>query len=295
MQVTKKRALPGELAAQGPKAEQAKVPAQAGVAPAASEQLVDAFVEDPVPMPCDVDQVDYQSVDGALFVDGASISDVRQGMTGTCFLLSALAGMAKAKPDSIKDLIHDNGDGTYTVRFFDKKDPPRQVVITVDNDLPVQRDGSTRYAQVGKEHELWVALIEKAYVAWQGGANGYGAFKIGGEPTDALFALTGIPWEEKAIGPKQSEEVVAAVRKMTEAGLPCVMGTSQFPADNLMPSHVYTVLGVEERDGSPWIRFRDPRGINIVNNGRADQSFAMPVYELRNFVAYFVPADGHLG
>lgn len=46
-------------------------------------------------------------------------SDINQGKLGSCWLLSSLASIADNNPDKIKEMIIDNGNETYGVRFFD--------------------------------------------------------------------------------------------------------------------------------------------------------------------------------
>lgn len=107
----------------------------------------------------------YQVAAGSLFVGGASYSDVRQGMVGNCYLLAGLAEVAFRTPERISDMFIDNGDGTFTVRFFNNGTPD---YVTVDRALPVNSSGRFVFANMGgtassSSNELWVALAEKAY------------------------------------------------------------------------------------------------------------------------------------
>ena len=43
-----------------------------------------------------------------------------QGL-GDCFLLASLSAIAAVDPKAIEDAITDHGDGTYSVRFFEKQ------------------------------------------------------------------------------------------------------------------------------------------------------------------------------
>ena len=102
----------------------------------------------------------------ALFQNGISYMDVDQGGVGDCYFIASLGAAAKDKPGVISNMFTDNGDGTFTVRFF-KPDGSRDYV-TVDRYLPTN-GGTARYAGWGGGHvsevdnELWVALAEKAY------------------------------------------------------------------------------------------------------------------------------------
>src|SRR5207253_6530083 len=60
----------------------------------------------------------YRPASGSLFGDGPSMSDARQGRAGDCYLIAALAELVLDRPQAIRDMFTDNGDGTFTVRFF---------------------------------------------------------------------------------------------------------------------------------------------------------------------------------
>ena len=61
----------------------------------------------------------HKSVSTPIFVGEPSEKDVRQGGLGDCYLLAALAAVARTNPSRIKRMVTDNPDGeTVTVRFF---------------------------------------------------------------------------------------------------------------------------------------------------------------------------------
>jgi hypothetical protein len=110
---------------------------------------------------------DYVSAQGTLYHTDGSISeeDVVQGHAGDCFLMASLAEVAQDHPEDIKDMIIDNGDNTYTVRFFYNSTPE---YVTVDRYLPAYSNGTFVYANAGayassSNNVLWVAMVEKAY------------------------------------------------------------------------------------------------------------------------------------
>src|SRR5262249_12393092 len=71
----------------------------------------------------------YQKAAGNLFVNGPAVNDVRQGELSDCYFLAALGELAQDRPQAIKDMFTDNGDGTFTVRFFNGTTPE---YVTVD-------------------------------------------------------------------------------------------------------------------------------------------------------------------
>jgi|GEM_PF-1733043 len=46
-----------------------------------------------------------------------SLSDIRQGKYGDCYFLASLGALVQQDPEAVKNMIHDNGNGTYTVTF----------------------------------------------------------------------------------------------------------------------------------------------------------------------------------
>ena len=68
-----------------------------------------------------------------LFNGTARYQDVAQGFVGDCWLTASLAEVAARNPGDIESMFIDNGDGTYTVRFYNGSTPD---YVTVDKYLP---------------------------------------------------------------------------------------------------------------------------------------------------------------
>jgi len=136
-------------------------------------------------------------------VDG---DDVVQGRHADCFLIAAMAAVATAHSDDqwLRNMIHPNADGTFTVTFYEWKpgtDPlhgdlpgfkPLSVTITPDFVGP---------ATSNDPKETWPAVLEKAYsVAFPGAQDQARASKDaygfgGGDAGMAMARLTGV-WSE---------------------------------------------------------------------------------------------------
>src|SRR5262249_23066178 len=102
----------------------------------------------------------YRSMSGNVFAtNGPSYADVDQGGAADCWLLSSLATTACREPGIIRNMFTDNGNDTYTVRFFFGASP---VYVTVDNQVPTTAFGTINYAKE-LNNVMWVALAEKAY------------------------------------------------------------------------------------------------------------------------------------
>jgi hypothetical protein len=108
----------------------------------------------------------YQSVSGALFQNGVSYQDVHQKDVADGYFLSALGAVAAQSPNTISNMFIDNGDNTFTVRFFNQGVAD---FVIVDRYLPTDATGNAVFAGWGggkytnAANELWVALAEKAY------------------------------------------------------------------------------------------------------------------------------------
>jgi hypothetical protein len=134
----------------------------------------------------------------SLFGNGISYTDVAGGQAQDSYLLAGLAEIAAEGPQVITDNFIDNGDGTYTVRFYntDTSGTTTTTYVTVNRWLPEDSSGHFIYAGQGQSLsdpsvKLWVALWEKAY-AEANGANQWSA-GVGTFNTYAALTYPGLP------------------------------------------------------------------------------------------------------
>jgi Calpain family cysteine protease len=142
--------------------------------------------------------------------DGFQFRDVRQGIIGDCYLMSALAALARSNPKAIEEMIKPSGT-RYLVRFFQYDEAfgryqPKWVEVSPE--FPTIQSGNKAngapnpmmvYAGCGSRPqdrpEIWVPLIEKAFAQWKSREDesygGYGAVGNGGSAGGAMAALTG--------------------------------------------------------------------------------------------------------
>lgn len=159
----------------------------------------------------EIEQAEIHEFKGEVFVRGAGErhavdpSDVMQGALGDCYLMALLAAIARSRPEFIRRMITDNGNGTYTVTFYtsilggilgrSKKE------ITVDSQFwtkldqptsPVYAKGTERVAsssgKLENRPELWVMIIEKAFAQLHGSYQSIKGSELGG---DAAAPITG--------------------------------------------------------------------------------------------------------
>ncbi|MBF0339617.1 MAG: hypothetical protein HQL95_01470, partial [Magnetococcales bacterium] len=113
----------------------------------------------------------YAADTGALFVNGATASDINQGASGDCYLVATLGAIANAKSSYITGNIIDNQNGTYGVKFYLGG---KATYVTVNNDIPVTKQNTVAFTSNithSLSGEKWVSIFEKAYVQLNQQAN----------------------------------------------------------------------------------------------------------------------------
>jgi hypothetical protein len=252
--------------------------------------------------------VTYQAVNGSLFQNGISYQDVMQGNLGNSYLLASVAAIARQSPSTIQDMFIDNGDGTFTVRFYksgpastEAKRPSSSPFIkdmhvdyvTVDRFLPT--NGNSRmYAGWGgtqpggnslddSNNELWVALLEKAYAQanQSGGITLFGGHSYdaiqGGSPSASLRHLLGgismlrTPFNDSNINEMMTRfDQGGAIVLSTSAGL------SQSAPSGVVANRGYAMVGYTRGSDPSQDTFRlyNPWGSEVnVTRSQLNQSF----------------------
>ncbi|KAM3104920.1 C2 family cysteine protease [Phormidesmis sp. 146-33] len=213
----------------------------------------------------------YQRANGSLFVDGISWQDVDQGGVGDCYFMASLAAVARTDHTIIDNMITDNGDDTFTVRFYNNGSAD---YVTVDRFLPTQENGffyannSSGKRFDNNTNELWAALVEKAYAqvnesGWLGrdNTNSYAGINSGFS-APVLSQITGRGtegnrhvssgtwlWEKDDIG---------YIINAFNANKPIVLGTpSEVDNSRIIATHAYTLIDYNAGTGrftlfNPW-------------------------------------------
>src|SRR5262249_49480939 len=110
-------------------------------------ELVDKwFLGADHPVSDTLSQYVYTWVAGSLFVNGPAYTDMHQGGLGDCYLIASLGSVAQSAPAAIQNMFIDNGDNTWTVRFYANGTPD---YVTVDRMLPTNLYGTLVYANSG--------------------------------------------------------------------------------------------------------------------------------------------------
>jgi hypothetical protein len=213
----------------------------------------------------------YANVSGQLFVNGVAYTDIQQGGCGDCYFLTALAETALKNPNAITSMFIVNGDGTYTVRFYNGS---QAEYVTVDSRLPVDQwgrlvfDGMGHYAN-SSSNELWVALAEKAYAemnqegwlrpsSWGGGQNSYKGIS-GGYIEQAMAQILGAPTQAVAL--TNTPAAFAALAAAFNAGKEIGLSSLGSPANSaIVGGHAYSVVAVDTVNQT--VTVYNPWGLN---------------------------------
>jgi len=146
-------------------------------------------------------------------------NDVTQGSLGDCWLAAAMAAVARARPEVIRSLIHDRGDGTYDVSLYIAEgggfaESPQ--TVRVSSSFPAQ-SGRPAYARAGDTsaaglRELWPMLIEKAYAAMlSGGYPSLSGDVSGSGRAGGLSALLGTSSAVTLVADRTDAQVLADI------------------------------------------------------------------------------------
>ncbi len=191
----------------------------------------------------------YATAAGSLFVNGPAVNDVRQGRLSDCYFLAGLGELAQDRPQAIRDMFTDNGDGTVTVRFFNNGTPE---YVTVDRALPVDANGRLVYAGFSAvasnpANELWVVLAEKAYAqlnqsGWteQDGTNSYAGIADGYSDT-VMMQVTG----GTATWTATIRATAAQLQAAAASGQPTILNSKSAPGNGVVANHTYPVIGYD--------------------------------------------------
>ncbi len=191
----------------------------------------------------------YQTTAGTLFNGTPSRSDARQGMLGDCYFIASVAAIADSNPQAVQNMFVDNGDDTYTVRFY-VGSTGQADYVTISRRLPVQSNGALAYSGYGlsassSSTTIWIALAEKAYAQWnetgnegRDGTNRYSAIE-GGWMGEVNKQVLGVSSSNYSINTSTKPTLISALANQKAV----TIGTYQSVSAGLVGSHAYLVTG----------------------------------------------------
>ena len=199
--------------------------------------------------------VSYKSYGGTLFGSGGpSYLDVSQGQTGDCALLASFAEVAYKSPGTISSMFTNNGNNTFTVRFYENG---AAVYVTVDNMLPGNANGT--WYDHPLNNVLWVSFAEKAYAELNAFDNQDG---VSTQWTNSYTTLNGL-YTPSVLNTITNRTGYLADNASTDSaalryGNMIVVGTGKNTGNaNIVGDHAYAVLGYNASTGyytlfNPW-------------------------------------------
>ena len=232
---------------------------------------------------------------GPLFVNEPTPGDVRQGAIGNCYFPAAMAAVAHTSPAALKDMIKQNADGTYSVRFYENGNKSRPVEVKVDGDLYVRSFGGPIYGgslggPTSKDQmELWFPLIEKAYAQWKGS---YDTIGNGGSAGKVMSEVLGRSQSYEWVSAGSEQRLFDRIQRDVARGVPVAAGThgtdqsARYTNTGVYANHAYSVLGVEEKNGEKFVKLRNPWGQSEYgNDGKNDGFFSLPLSKFTELYA----------
>jgi len=250
----------------------------------------------------------YRTVAGQLFSGTPSHADTRQGMLGDCYLIASFGSLADSNPDAVRNMFIDNGDGTYTVRFYSKygngKTTGTADYVTVNRQLPTDARGLLVYSNTAsyasdRNLSIWIALAEKAYAQWnetgsagRDGTNRYGSIN-GGNPYYVFSQVIGQEASNYAFTDTNKQILINAMnsRKAVVLGTNVSVGTP-----GLVGCHAYMMVGYNVSNDTftlynpwgychptplTWAQLKkDGGGFTVVDAGFSLSNNSMPLAQM---------------
>ena len=236
--------------------------------------------------------------DVPLFSHEPVVNDLKQRLVSNCYMMASVGGLVECDPTLIKQCIKDNGDGTVTVRLFERRVIPQQKpqqeekkddaageglddFDVIEADEVEKTELVPIYVRVKKEvprvmggvdalsaGALWMQMIEKACAhVGRHGRTGYQSLWYG-EGSEFLERLLGISADETIVLNQMTEEaknqLIASnelfenICNAREKHVVYNAGSSQRSADGLNSGHAYTVMGGTVRNGQRLVLLRNP-------------------------------------
>ena len=213
-----------------------------------------------------------------------SANDIQQGSIGDCYFLSVIGSLCNIYLKSGEKLIEDlflhtkqTKEHVYGVYIFING---VWELVLVDDYFPYIGSTFKQFAFASSQgNELWVSILEKAWAKINGC---YAKIGCGGSPHEVFDVLTEAYSEQVSVSKSKANEIWNKMVESQKKGFVMTAGTSGDVSNldieemGLSPGHAYTVLGVDEFEGSRGkekvVRLRNPWGNGEWNGDWCDSS-----------------------
>jgi hypothetical protein len=202
---------------------------------------------------------------------GPDWTSVQQGALNNCWFVTAAMGVARTDPAAIKNLIADNGDGTYTVTFPGKE----AVTITYDPNAK----GST-------SDGIWLRVLEQSAAKFLN-------IDAGARPRMAIDFLTGSSTNVRTknfSGIANWRDKISTAVTNNKIAIVCTpKGAAD--VDGIVLNHAYLVIGYDAATDkvqlrNPWGRQDYTGPGNDPTDLTDDGVFTMPLTDLYRIFQY---------
>jgi len=202
-----------------------------------------------------------------------------------CFFVAPIISAARLRPSIINDMIKQNSDGSYTIKYHGESKP-----ITVNNPTPAEL---VIYGQE-QSSETWPLVLEKSLGRWRRehgntAATDMDAADHGGSVELAMQWLTGkkpdtdqlLLTSKKTCARKMSEALNSGAPQMVLAVTPSDF-FGDFTKDHFLRNHVVSVLAFAPKgEGDGLVTLQNPLS-NEDNSTRGKITISLDEF-MRNF------------
>jgi len=205
-----------------------------------------------------------------LFKDDVTVTDVKQGSLGDCWLVSSLSVLSQ-KPEILKRCLvtFDEEIGIYGFVFYKHG---RWVPIIIDDWFPVKKKAKKApkliFSRSTDPDETWVSLFEKAMAKLHGAYEGI----VSGGTACGMVDLTGgltRKYNPSECTKAQLKALLAQARQNGEQFfLGCSIHGKEKPTNGLITGHSYGVVDFYEGKPEYLVKIRNPWGAGKEWNGR---------------------------
>ncbi len=200
---------------------------------------------------------------------------VVQGTIGDCYYLAAVSSLAASNPQAIRDMIHDNGNGTYTVTF------PGDTANPVTINAPT--DAERGLYNGGHKYGTWAGILERAFGQYQSEhANMFRRARVamesgGNTPTEYAGAGGQTSWATELLTGRSTEtvsssdsELASRLERALNSDSRATVTTGINPrlfsstsTDGYPTRHAYSITNFEpDGQGGGMVTVRNPWGAN---------------------------------